>query len=160
MEILTEHAQKGFPFTVTVRFSDLYGRRVTPKTVRWSLLDLGGAPINGLSNVPYDNPASEIQIVIEEADLAAMADGQTAVVDVDAIYNPFLGKDLPPGAIGSIMKYLEALIELPNTRRARTVAMATGRQDEFPSDSELRERITAIETEMEEYAVLPMVTVI
>lgn len=67
---------------------------------------------------------------------------------------------LPSEAIGPLREYLEALIAIPNTARARQIATATGIQAEFPSDEELRARKDALELAMEDMrAIIPMVTV-
>jgi hypothetical protein len=67
---------------------------------------------------------------------------------------------IPPDIIGILLEYLIALIDIPNTARARRVALATGQQVEIRSDQELLERKQALEMEMEEeYAILPMITV-
>lgn len=68
--------------------------------------------------------------------------------------------ELPPETVGPLRDYLEALIALPNTVRARQIATATGIQAEYPSDDELRTRKENIELVMEDsMAIIPMATV-
>jgi len=68
--------------------------------------------------------------------------------------------DLPPGIVGDIIDYVAALIAIPNTDRARAVALSTGRQIELPSNDELNIRKSAIETYMEDSkAIIPMMSV-
>jgi hypothetical protein len=68
--------------------------------------------------------------------------------------------ELPAISIGILMDYLKALIEIPNTQRARQIANATGLQVEYPSDEELRARKENIEFAMEDsQAMIPMATV-
>lgn len=74
-------------------------------------------------------------------------------VDIDA-------GTLPAEIIGILAKYLTALIDMPNTQRARQIASATGLQVEYPTDEELRARKENIELEIEEsQAIIPMMTV-
>ena len=68
--------------------------------------------------------------------------------------------ELPPETVGSLRDYLEALIAIPNTARARQIATATGIQAEYPSDDELRNRKENLELAMEDsQAIIPMATV-
>lgn len=68
--------------------------------------------------------------------------------------------DLAPEAVGLLRDYLEALIAVPNTARARQIATATGMQAEYPSDEELRNRKATIELAMEDsQSIIPMMTV-
>ena len=67
---------------------------------------------------------------------------------------------LPPETVGPLRDYLEVLIAMPNTARARQIATATGIQAEYPSDEELRNRKDLLELAMEEsQAIIPMATV-
>jgi hypothetical protein len=67
---------------------------------------------------------------------------------------------LPPETVGPLREYLEALIAIPNTARARQIATATGIQAEYPSDDELRTRKENLELAMEDLqAIIPMATV-
>jgi hypothetical protein len=68
--------------------------------------------------------------------------------------------NLPSGGIYLLMDYLFGLISIPNTQRERQVSSATGMATELPSDEELRQRLIAIEIEMEDTSsFLPMVSV-
>lgn len=68
--------------------------------------------------------------------------------------------ELPPETVGPLRDYLEALIAIPNTARARQIATATGIQAEYPSDEELGARKENLELAMEdEQAMIPMATV-
>lgn len=68
--------------------------------------------------------------------------------------------DLPQQTIGLLRDYLEALIAIPNTARARQIATATGLQAEYPSDEELVTRKENLELAMEdEQAIIPIATV-
>ena len=68
--------------------------------------------------------------------------------------------ELPPEAVGPLSSYLEILIAIPNTARARQIATATGMQVEYPSDEELRGRKENLELDMEDsQAIIPMATV-
>lgn len=68
--------------------------------------------------------------------------------------------ELPPETVGPLRDYLEALIAIPNTARARQIATATGIQAEYPSDDELRGRKEDLELAMEDsQAIIPMATV-
>ncbi|WP_028325818.1 hypothetical protein [Desulfatirhabdium butyrativorans] len=68
--------------------------------------------------------------------------------------------DLPGGVAGTILEYLIALIDIPNTKRARAAAQATGRQIDLPSDEELLSRKLTIEADMaDSQAFLPMMSV-
>ena len=73
-------------------------------------------------------------------------------------YDPY--DDLPPGIVGYLIDYIAALIAIPNTERARAIAIATNRQTELPSNDELNARKTAIEECIEEnMAMIPMMSV-
>jgi hypothetical protein len=68
--------------------------------------------------------------------------------------------ELPSETIGLLRDYLEALIAIPNTARARQIATATGIQAEYPSEEELRARAENLELAIEESrAIIPMATV-
>lgn len=68
--------------------------------------------------------------------------------------------DLPPEILGILLDYLIALIDIPNTARARRVALATGQQIEVRGDAELLVRKEALELVMEEeYAIIPSIMV-
>jgi len=68
--------------------------------------------------------------------------------------------DLPPETIGTLCDYLEALVAIPNTARARQIAAATGIQGDYTSGEELRARRDTLELAMEdEQAIIPMATV-
>ncbi len=68
--------------------------------------------------------------------------------------------DLPPELLSILLDYLVALIDIPNTARARRVALATGQQIEVRGDEELLARKQALELAMdEEYAIIPPVMV-
>lgn len=68
--------------------------------------------------------------------------------------------DLPTEAIHLISQHLIASIDILNSERGRAVAQTTGLDLEFPSDQELRERLTATELAMEEnQAIIPGVVV-
>jgi hypothetical protein len=68
--------------------------------------------------------------------------------------------ELPPETVGPLRDYLEALIAIPNTARARQIATATGIQGEYPSDEELRTRKESLELVIEDsQAIIPMATV-
>jgi hypothetical protein len=67
---------------------------------------------------------------------------------------------LPPDIIGVLLDYLVALIDIPNTARARRVALATGQQIEVRGDEELLARKQTLEDLMEqEYAIIPPIMV-
>jgi hypothetical protein len=68
--------------------------------------------------------------------------------------------DLPSSIIGKTLEYLVALIDIPNTQRARRMSGVTGQQIEFPSDDVLLQRKEQIRLSMEdEEAIIPMVSV-
>ncbi len=68
--------------------------------------------------------------------------------------------ELPAETIGLLRDYLEALIAIPNTARARQIATATGIQAEYSTDEELKVRKDALELAMEDsQAIIPMATV-
>jgi hypothetical protein len=69
-------------------------------------------------------------------------------------------QDLPPESIHLISEYLIALLDVLNSERGRAVAQSTGLNLEFPSDQELRERLTQAGLAMEEnQAIIPGVVV-
>jgi len=71
-----------------------------------------------------------------------------------------LDDDLPNGIAGTLIDYVVALIDIPNTERARAVALATGRQTELPSNDELNNRKALVEVYMEDNkAMVPMLSV-
>lgn len=72
-----------------------------------------------------------------------------------------LDKDLPTSCLSLVADYLEALIAIPNTERARGILNATGQASDYlPSVQELRSRLTELELEMEEAkAILPPIAV-
>lgn len=71
-----------------------------------------------------------------------------------------LDTDLPSGIVGILIDYIVALIDIPNTERARAVAISTGRQTELPSNAEMVERKTVIESYMEDNrTIIPMMSV-
>lgn len=68
--------------------------------------------------------------------------------------------ELPSESIGLLREYLESLISIPNTARARQIAQATGLQTEYSTEEELRTRKDNIELAMEDsQAIIPMATV-
>jgi len=68
--------------------------------------------------------------------------------------------DLPAGIVGTLIDYIAALIDIPNTERARAVALSTGRQTELPTNSEMLDRKAVIEAYMEDNrAIIPMLSV-
>lgn len=68
--------------------------------------------------------------------------------------------DLPSDIISTCLEYLIALIDIPNTQRARRVALSTGQQIEERSDEELLQRKQALEEDMEEsQEILPSIMV-
>lgn len=69
--------------------------------------------------------------------------------------------ELPPVCVSLVLDYLVALIDRPNTERARATAAATGMQaQDFPMPQELMDRITLLEQAMEEnQALVPPVVV-
>ena len=68
--------------------------------------------------------------------------------------------DLPGGVAGPVLEYLIALIDIENTKRARAVAQATGRQIDLSSDEELIARKLTIEMDIaDSQAFLPMTNV-
>ncbi len=71
-------------------------------------------------------------------------------------------EDLPPEILGYVSNYLVALFELKNTQRARRVALASGQSgDQFPSDEELKSRLTALEEAMEDtLGIIPGISVV
>jgi len=71
-----------------------------------------------------------------------------------------LDEDLPSGIAGTLIDYVAALIDIPNTERARAVALATGRQIELPSNDEMNNRKAIVEAYMEDNkAMVPMLSV-
>jgi len=71
-----------------------------------------------------------------------------------------LDDDLPAGIVGTLIDYVAALIDVPNTDRARAVALATGRQMELPTNDEMNNRKAIIEAYMEDNkAMVPMLSV-
>lgn len=74
-------------------------------------------------------------------------------------YDPATG-NLPPDIISKILEYLVALMDIPNTKRARRVALATGQEIELRSDEELLSKKQLLEEAMEEqHAILPCIMV-
>jgi hypothetical protein len=68
--------------------------------------------------------------------------------------------DLPAGIVGVLIDYVVALIDIPNTERARAISLATGRQAEFATISEMINRKDMLEAYMaENMAIVPMMTV-
>lgn len=84
--------------------------------------------------------------------------GQGRVADTTAVkpYRLFYFQkllpdgELPDESISLLFQYLSAMIEIPNNRRAREVANATGMTMEFPDDDQLKQRADLIEQEMED----------
>jgi len=71
-----------------------------------------------------------------------------------------MDKDLPNGCVSVVLDYLVALIEVPNTERARTANAAMNLQADLPGAQELRDRLSFIEQNMEDnQAMLPPVSV-
>lgn len=60
--------------------------------------------------------------------------------------------NLPNGVVSSVLDYLVALIDVPNTERERAVSQQSGQTPELPSKSELMQRIDQIEQGWEENA--------
>jgi len=72
----------------------------------------------------------------------------------------FATDNLPPDSLSLLRDYLEALIAIPNTMRARQIATATGVEAEYQSDAELIARKEALELAMDDaQAIIPMATV-
>lgn len=105
--------------------------------------------------------------VVEQLTLAGLLTGELKSVkpytlsyfanlrDMDIVQD-----SLPSEAIGLLRDYLEALIDIPNTARARQIAAATGVQAEYPTDAELKARKESLELAMEDsQAIIPMATV-
>lgn len=68
--------------------------------------------------------------------------------------------ELPIESIGILFDYLAALIEIPNTARAKEVAATTGIQIELPGEEELKQHKDLIEQDMDEcQGIIPMATV-
>lgn len=66
-------------------------------------------------------------------------------------------EDLPGECVNPIRRYLYALLEIANTRRARAASQAAGLAVvEFPDEQTLRDRKAAIEQEFEEKQAMPM----
>ena len=103
---------------------------------------------------------------------ATVADGViTIAADTSSVYplycwyfqdfqNWDTDEDLPSESIHLISEYLIALLDVLNSERGRAVAQSTGLALEFPSDQELRERVTAAALAMDEnQAIIPGVVV-
>ena len=54
------------------------------------------------------------------------------------------------------MEHLKALIDIPNTDRARSANAQIGVQAELPSAQELREAVSTVEMAMEDTKTLPI----
>lgn len=67
---------------------------------------------------------------------------------------------LPAESTSVLFDYLTALIEIPNTARAKEVAVTTGIQLELPDEEALKQRKDLLEQEMDECrGIIPMATV-
>jgi hypothetical protein len=99
-------------------------------------------------------------------------DGSLRIVETSISVKPYkthyfvnlrdydLETDLPPEIIGTLLDYLIALIEIPNTARGKKIALATGQQADFTSEEVLVARKQALEEAMEEaQAIIPIVSV-
>lgn len=64
--------------------------------------------------------------------------------------------DLPACCVSLVMEYLKALIDIPNTERARGAYAQLGQQVELPSGQELREVVMTLELAMEDAKALPV----
>lgn len=103
-----------------------------------------------------------------EAALTAVTDSESTApytfsyfVDLEKYAGDLSSEDLPRECIRLVMEHLTALISIKDTARAKSVAMATNRQDEFPSDQELQDRKDKVEGQMEEnMAMIPAALVI
>lgn len=69
IETLTSAAVELSSFTVSVAFADENGDAVTPDTVTWSLVNLGGRVINSRQDVEVASPAASIDIALNGDDL-------------------------------------------------------------------------------------------
>ena len=63
---------------------------------------------------------------------------------------------LPNNCIPLVMEHLKALIDVPNTDRARSANAQIGVQSELPSAQELREAVSTVEMAMEDTKTLPI----
>jgi hypothetical protein len=103
---------------------------------------------------------------------ASVVDGQIQVTERTSSTKPYtvhyfvdlksydLDEVLPQGIVGTVLDYLVALIDIPNTQRTRRILQATGQQGELPTDDVLLARRDQIVQDMEnEEAIVPMVVV-
>jgi len=106
--------------------------------------------------------------VVIDADAGTITIQETAISEKPYTIHYFVNlrdydletDQLPPEIIGTLLDYLIALIDIPNTERARRVALATGQQIEVRSDEELLAKKQLLEEAMEEqHAILPASTV-
>jgi len=67
---------------------------------------------------------------------------------------------LPLESVSILFDYLHALIDIPNTQRAKEVAAATGLQLDLPDPETLKQRKDLLEQAMEDcQSIIPMATV-
>ncbi len=68
--------------------------------------------------------------------------------------------NLPDESISLLYEYLTALIEIPNNKRAKEVAVTTGLPFEIPDEETLKQRKDLVEQEIEDnQSMIPMATV-
>jgi len=96
---LTVHAVEKSTYVVTATFKDEDNALVVPDSIKWTLTDEKGTVINERIDVTVTPPASTINIVLSNLDLAMQTEETEStvnrVITVNAVYDSTLGNDLP-----------------------------------------------------------------
>jgi hypothetical protein len=93
---LTTHAIERSTYVVTAVFKDVSDALVVPDSITWTLTDEYGRVINARSAVVVTVPASSIDIVLGDKDLALMSakDPGGRVLTVSSVYDAAEGLNL------------------------------------------------------------------
>lgn len=93
---LTTRAVERSTFIITAAFTDSAGAAVVPDSITWTLTDEMGRVVNSRLAVAVAVPASSIDIVLYDADLALRDARDTGgrVLTVEAVYDSTEGDNL------------------------------------------------------------------
>lgn len=93
---LTTNAVERSTYVVTAAFTDKAGAAVTPDSIAWTLTDERGRVVNSRNAVAIAVPASSVDIVLSDADLALSGARDTGgrVLTVKAVYDSTEGTNL------------------------------------------------------------------